>query len=191
MDFFLPFSFKIMIAERSPSEDKAKGLLDRSLPIKTYKGLPDYDIKEVRKPEGDTERQQLLDQIMDLRKVLLAYKLVHFKDPLPQVDVGLDGRDKELCKPLLQLFYGLGASKETLNEIENALKHEKNTHPMEQSTVEAKHFMEALTVEGYTVLDPFCGSGTTGQAALELDRKFIGLDKDQFHYSTALRDCQL
>jgi hypothetical protein len=123
MDFFLPFGFKIMIAERSPNEDKAKGLVDRSFTIKTYKGLPKYDIKEVRNPQGSKERQQLLDQILDLRKVLLAYKLLHFKDPLPEVDVGLDGRDKELCKPLLQLFFGLGASKETLNEIEKALKH--------------------------------------------------------------------
>jgi hypothetical protein len=123
MDFFLPFGFKIMIAEKSPSEDKAKGLIDRSFTIKTYKGIPKYDIKEVRNPQGNRDRQRLLDQIMDLRKLLLVYKLSHFKDPLPEVDVGLDGRDKELCKPLLQLFFGLGTSKETLNEIEKILKH--------------------------------------------------------------------
>ena len=123
MDLFLPFGIKIMIAEKSPSEDKAKGLLDRCLTIKTYRGLPDYDIKEIRNPQGNKQRQKLLDQIMDLRKLLLAYKLVHFNDPLPEVDIGLEGRDKELCKPLLQLFFGLGASKETLNEIESTLKH--------------------------------------------------------------------
>jgi 16S rRNA G966 N2-methylase RsmD len=27
-----------------------------------------------------------------------------------------------------------------------------------------------------TVLDPFCGSGTTGEAALRLGRKFIGVE---------------
>jgi hypothetical protein len=123
MNFFLPFGFKIMIAERSPNENKAKGLLDRSFPIKTYKGHPKYDIKEVRNPQGNKERQKTLDQITDLRRLLLSFKIEHFKDPLPEVDIGLDGRDKELCKPLLQLFYGLGASKETLNEIENALRH--------------------------------------------------------------------
>jgi hypothetical protein len=123
MDFFLPFGIKIMIAEKSPSEDKAKGLVDRSLPIKRYKGLPDYDIKEIKNPQGNKQRQNLLDQIMDLRKLLLVYKLLHFNDPLPEVDVGLEGRDKELCKPLLQLFFGLGASKEMLNEIEKTLKH--------------------------------------------------------------------
>jgi hypothetical protein len=123
MDFFLPFGFKILIAESSPSEDKAKGLLDRSFTIKTHKGLPKYDIKEIRNPQGNKFRQQLLDEMLDLRRLLLVYKLLHFTDALPEVDVGLDGRDKELCKPLLQLFFGLGASKETLIEIEIALKH--------------------------------------------------------------------
>jgi hypothetical protein len=123
MDFFLPFGFKIMIAERSPDENKAKGLLDRCLPIKTYRGIPKYDIKEVRNPQGNTERQRKLNQIVDLRRLLLSFRVEHFKDPLPEVDIGLDGRDKELCKPLLQLFYGLGASEDTLSEIEKALKH--------------------------------------------------------------------
>ena len=30
--------------------------------------------------------------------------------------------------------------------------------------------------EGGTVLDPFCGAGTTGVVAKKLDRKFIGID---------------
>jgi hypothetical protein len=121
--FFYPFCFKIIIAEKSPSETRAKGLLDRSFKIKTYKGFPQLDIKEIRNPQGNKERQTYQDEINDLRKILIMFKLIHFKDPLPEVDVGLDGRDKELCKPILQLFYGLGASEETLAEIETALQH--------------------------------------------------------------------
>jgi DNA modification methylase len=38
-----------------------------------------------------------------------------------------------------------------------------------------------------TVLDPFCGSGTTGVAAIRLGRKFIGIEKNH-DYAQIARD---
>jgi DNA modification methylase len=35
-----------------------------------------------------------------------------------------------------------------------------------------------LTYPGQVILDPFCGSGTTAIAALQLKRQFIGFDID-------------
>ena len=43
--------------------------------------------------------------------------------------------------------------------------------------------IKPLTVEGNIVLDPFMGSGTTGEAALKLKRRFIGIEVDKEHYS--------
>jgi hypothetical protein len=123
MDFFYPFGIKIMIGEKSPEEDKARGLLDRSFKIKSYKGYPAYDIKEIMNPQGNVERQQIFEELMDLRKLFLMFRLVHFKDPYIEIDIGLDGRDRELCKPMLQLFYTLGASEETQRELEATLQH--------------------------------------------------------------------
>jgi hypothetical protein len=123
MDFYYPFCFKIIIAERSPNEDKARGVLDRSFKLKSYKGYPEEKIKEIRNPQGNTKRQKSLEEILDLRKLVFMYRLVHFKDRLKEVDVGLDGRDEELCKPLLQLFYTLGASEEIQKELETTLQH--------------------------------------------------------------------
>lgn len=39
--------------------------------------------------------------------------------------------------------------------------------------------------EGDTVLDPFMGSGTTGKMAIELNRRFIGIEKVEEYYNIA------
>ena len=43
--------------------------------------------------------------------------------------------------------------------------------------------IKPLTVEGNLVLDPIMGSGTTGEAAIKLKRRFIGIEVDKEHYS--------
>ena len=56
---------------------------------------------------------------------------------------------------------------------------DKSCHEWAQSTVEAEHIIKYLTVENQIILDPMFGSGTTGIAALKLNRKFIGIEIDQ------------
>ncbi len=64
-------------------------------------------------------------------------------------------------------------------------KPDKVAHDWEQSTAEAEHIIKGLTVENQLVLDTFMGSGTTGKAALELKRRFIGIEIDKDHFITA------
>ena len=40
-----------------------------------------------------------------------------------------------------------------------------------------------------TILDPFCGSGTTGVAALPTERSFIGIEKDEHYVQIAESRC--
>jgi 16S rRNA G966 N2-methylase RsmD len=63
----------------------------------------------------------------------------------------------------------------------------KVLHEWEQSTAEAKHIISRLTMEGQTVFDPMMGSGTTGIAAIQNNRKFIGIeiDSDKFEIANA------
>jgi hypothetical protein len=123
MQFFCPFGFKIIISEKSPNENKARGFLDRSFKIKTYKGYPEYKIKEIRNPQGNADRQQLFNEITDLRNLLLAYRLLHINDPFKEIEIGLDGRDEELCKPTLQLLFTLGATDETIKTTESTFQY--------------------------------------------------------------------
>ena len=61
----------------------------------------------------------------------------------------------------------------------------KIEHEWQQSTVEVNYIIKNLTLENQTVLDPMMGSGTTGVAALKLNRKFIGIEKDNKTFEIA------
>ena len=54
----------------------------------------------------------------------------------------------------------------------------KELHPWEQSITEANYVISKLTFQGDAVLDCFMGIGTTGIAALNQNRQFIGIEKD-------------
>ena len=45
--------------------------------------------------------------------------------------------------------------------------------------------VELFTDPDDLVLDPFCGSGTTGVACLRLGRRFIGIEKDATYAAVA------
>lgn len=63
----------------------------------------------------------------------------------------------------------------------------KNTdrHPNEKNIDLLKFLVGISTKEGETVLDPFMGSGSTGVAATELKREFIGIEQDEHWYENA------
>jgi site-specific DNA-methyltransferase (adenine-specific)/modification methylase len=62
---------------------------------------------------------------------------------------------------------------------------EKVDHPTQKPVKLIKHIMGLITNEGDIVLDPFMGSGTTGVAAIELGRDFIGMEIDEVNINIA------
>ena len=55
----------------------------------------------------------------------------------------------------------------------------KNGHPCPKPVRWATWLLERATAEGYTILDPFMGSGTTLRAAKDLGRKAIGIEIEE------------
>jgi len=47
--------------------------------------------------------------------------------------------------------------------------------------------MLASTKEGDLVLDPFCGSSTTGVAAVLLSRKYVGMDLEEEYLDVSIK----
>ncbi len=50
-----------------------------------------------------------------------------------------------------------------------------------------EYLIKTYTNEGDTVLDSCMGSGSTGVAALELDRNFVGIELDEYYFDTATK----
>ena len=50
-----------------------------------------------------------------------------------------------------------------------------------------KEIISIHSNENQIILDPFMGSGTTGEAALLLDRKFIGIEKEKKYFEICKR----
>jgi 16S rRNA G966 N2-methylase RsmD len=92
-------------------------------------------------------------------------------------------------KPLL--WFVKGSEKRTPDFIEDSvvspIPPAKKLHDWEQSTTEAYHVISKLTFPNDVVLDCFMGIGTTGIAALDLKRQFIGIEKDAEVFQIARR----
>lgn len=95
---------------------------------------------------------------------------------------------------------GSGAAKwfDTSKKVENILRGCKCTpgrigkliprasqHPTEKPVSLGEHFIRLHTQAGEVVLDPFMGSAAFGEAALRLDRRYIGIELDPVHFATA------
>lgn len=60
-------------------------------------------------------------------------------------------------------------------------------HPCEKPVSLMTHICGTSTKRGQTILDPFAGSGTTGVAAVQMGRKFIGIERDEGYFDIACR----
>jgi hypothetical protein len=101
---FLLYCFKIFASERIPNKIKSKGFLERIIPLKSISGDPQYDISEVVNDAGDEQFKKLYEELMNTRKLLLMYRLLHHNDPIPDVKLNIKNRYKQLTKPLIRLF---------------------------------------------------------------------------------------
>lgn len=59
-------------------------------------------------------------------------------------------------------------------------------HPHQKPEWLMAHFIERLP-DAQTILDPFMGSGTTGVAAVQMGRKFIGIEREPKYFDIACK----
>jgi hypothetical protein len=140
---FYTYCSKYIIGERPPSQNIARGVMDRTFANIVFIGNPKYDIKEILNPTetGGDEYKNLFNEIIEFRKLLFVYRIMHFKDAIPNTDIGISGRNKELVKPYLQLFSNpqTEEDKKIYKEIENTfqillkIKNDKKSFTLESA----------------------------------------------------------
>lgn len=64
-------------------------------------------------------------------------------------------------------------------------KGKENIHPTVKPIELMKYLVKLVAPKGALVLDPFMGSGSTGVAALEIGRRFLGIEKEPEYFKIA------
>lgn len=129
--------------------------------------------------------QYHLMQVMDLMSPYLEYFWL-----ISQLNAGqktLVMSRRQICgyKPILVWRKGKALPRSPVFDVLNVGRRSKRYHPWEQSVAEARHLTYYYSAPGDRVLDPFMGSGTTGVAALQAGREFLGIEIDPTTYQTA------
>lgn len=58
---------------------------------------------------------------MRVHKLLFAFRLIHYNDIFPDIEINLENRNAELTKPTLRLFSSRGDAPVAVEEIRLAL----------------------------------------------------------------------
>lgn len=75
--------------------------------------------------------------------------------------------------------------KHPTSQIRFSCRDGRGLHPTQKPVSLMEYLIKTYTLEGETVLDFTMGSGTTGVACKNLNRNFIGIEKDEIYFKIA------
>jgi hypothetical protein len=105
--YFRVFCFKACAAEEMP---RVKGLMERFIFIPMTEGYPTKDWADF----GSADEKRL----RELRSMLLKWRLLTMEWQIPEVELPVKGRLKELWKPVIQVVSGLTVEKDLRAHLE-------------------------------------------------------------------------
>lgn len=79
----------------------------------------------------------------------------------------------------------IGRNEQDIIEQTAVHNRKKQFHPTQKPTPLMERLINLVSDEGNVILDPFMGSGSTGVAAVNLNRNFIGYELEQDYFDIA------
>jgi hypothetical protein len=149
-DSYWTYGFKAFSAERQPNNTKAKGFMERVFVLSCSTGNPKYDITEIINPAGDKRQTELLEELNNIRKLLLIFRLVNQNIPIPDIQLNIKNRDKQLCKPLLRLFQDSKCVDEIASTLSKLLAEKRQR---KSGTLDARLFEIIINLAGMQGLE--------------------------------------
>lgn len=102
----------------------------------------------------------------------------------------IERRINVMYKPVLVFTKGKAPISPIMNDVIRGSGVSKSYHPWQQGIDELYPFIRKFSKPGGLILDPFMGSGTTGIAALRMQRSFLGIEIDPQFFRIAKKRIQ-
>jgi site-specific DNA-methyltransferase (adenine-specific) len=97
---------------------------------------------------------------------------------------GCEGLEERVVERVGQMPDGFVSS---YGNVRNKPKPTANHHPTVKPTALMQYLCRLITPPGGKILDPFCGSGSTGKGAILEGFRFIGIEQDAEYIEIARR----
>ncbi|WP_022684542.1 DNA-methyltransferase [Sphingobium bisphenolivorans] len=139
----------------------------------------------------DAERpnREIFDAITALTKDVIIWGGNYFADVLPATGKWLvwdkGQRINQSDGELAWTSYSGALRIKVMNRVE--LLMDGTDHPTQKPIKLMKWCIEQLRGDPETILDPFMGSGTTGVAAVQTGRSFIGIEREPKYFEIACK----
>ncbi|MGB7044010.1 MAG: DNA methyltransferase, partial [Methylocella sp.] len=153
------------------AEERRYGLWDLTAPGSGSRGHPKYEFMGVTRHWR--YNREKMDQLLSQGRIIqpstgAVPRYVRYLDEMPGVAIGDNWDD---ISPI------------------NSQAQERLGYPTQKPVALLERIIAASSNPGYVVLDPFCGCGTTVEAAERLGRRWIGIDVT--HYAVTLIEKRL
>jgi hypothetical protein len=106
--YYNTFAFKAVASEKIPT---VKGFRERFIEISMIEGYPEKEWADITKND--------ITRLAELRNTLLKWRMLSRDWELPNPEVSMRGRLKEIWKPLLQVTHGLTIYDTLANFVDN------------------------------------------------------------------------